>query len=195
MGLGFPNKLFTRLKYVEHFTLTATNGVLNTYRFCANGCYDPNITGTGHQPMYFDQYSALYDHFVVLGSKIKVKAGYTSSGNTNAQVAVAVMSNDNASHSLTDISGVTEQSQVSRSVLLDPFNTKTITKSYSAKRVYGGNILSQDNLRGSATANPTETWYYDFMYQGIGGANASITLYVEIDYYVCWTELNDIGQS
>lgn len=38
--------------------------------FSANGCYDPDITSTGHQPLYFDNYMAVYQKYRVNYSKI-----------------------------------------------------------------------------------------------------------------------------
>lgn len=196
MGLGFPNKVMVRLKYVDNLEFTSPTGSVALYRFSANGLYDPNITGTGHQPMYFDEYMALYNQYVVLGSKITVKIGYASSGNVNPATAVVIMANDNTTTTSTSIGGVTEQSQVSRTVMLDPFNYKTISKTYSAKRAFGGNPMALDNLRGTASTNPTNDWYFDIKYQTIHGSTAaSLVAYVEIDYYVCFTELKDIGQS
>lgn len=40
------------------------------YVFCANGLYDVDITGIGHQPMYFDNYAALYSKYRVNYAKI-----------------------------------------------------------------------------------------------------------------------------
>ena len=139
---------------------------------------------------------ALYDHYCVLGSKIKVITGFQSSGNTNPMTAVTIMANDNTSAASTSMNGISEQSQVSRTALLDPFNAKVITKTYSAKRVFGGSILANNALRGDATSNPSEDWFFDVKYQTLSGATAGkIFLYVEIEYLAVFTELKDIAQS
>ena len=36
-------------------------------------CADPNHTGVGHQPLYFDQLMTIYNHYIVIGAKITVK--------------------------------------------------------------------------------------------------------------------------
>lgn len=73
----FPRELRTTLRYHQNISLdpTAENlgaGGANVWVFSGNGCYDPDTTGTGHQPMYFDNLSAVYGRYVVSFSKINV---------------------------------------------------------------------------------------------------------------------------
>jgi len=59
----FSAKTTRALRYSDYFQLTTTSGAVSTYVFAANGLYDPNITGTGHQPMGFDQLLQFYNHY------------------------------------------------------------------------------------------------------------------------------------
>jgi hypothetical protein len=68
-----PKTIRARLRYSElALSLNPGSGTLGAYVFSANGVYDPNITGTGHQPKGFDQLIALYDHCVVERAHIRV---------------------------------------------------------------------------------------------------------------------------
>ena len=70
---GFPKSIVTKLRYVDNlgFTASAANTAsMNVYR--ANSVFDPDQTGVGHQPMFFDNYAAIYNNYRVLGSKIRV---------------------------------------------------------------------------------------------------------------------------
>jgi len=69
VGRGFPKQMTMTHVYEDVITLTSVGGIIQTYLFSANGMYDPNITATGHQPYYFDQMTALYNHYTVIGSK------------------------------------------------------------------------------------------------------------------------------
>lgn len=66
---------YAKLKYNTVITLdpgnAGTASSIASYSFSANGLYDPDISGTGHQPLYFDNLSALYSKYVVQYSKIR----------------------------------------------------------------------------------------------------------------------------
>ncbi len=72
-----PHKYVT-LKYLENYTNTVltTAGAQQTMNI--NSIFDPNRTGVGHQPLYFDQYSALYNRYRVLNTRWKITFGNTT---------------------------------------------------------------------------------------------------------------------
>lgn len=72
------NSLRTNLVYYDTITLNpSTNALTNLngaiWQFRINSCYDPDYTGAGHQPMYHDNYSALFQKYRVIASKISVR--------------------------------------------------------------------------------------------------------------------------
>lgn len=42
------------------------------HQFSLNSLYDPDITGAGHQPRYFDQWGGFYDRYRVNGAKLEL---------------------------------------------------------------------------------------------------------------------------
>ena len=61
------------LRYHESFSLNpGTAGVPSFYTFRANSCYDPNYTGTGHQPRGYDQIMSMYQYLAVREVQIEV---------------------------------------------------------------------------------------------------------------------------
>lgn len=70
---AFPQKIITQLRYVDQAQLTSTAGAIGMHVWSMNSCFDPNVTGTGHQPQYFDNYSNIYSQYRVLGSKATVR--------------------------------------------------------------------------------------------------------------------------
>ena len=78
LGQGpFPENLWTEVVYSDQFQLTCTAGALQQYTFAMNGLYDPNLTGTGSQPRYFDTLcganttAAPYRAYVVKAARMK----------------------------------------------------------------------------------------------------------------------------
>ena len=69
--VGFPKTLKFIHKYCDNVSVSGSAGIPFKYQFSCNGLYDPNITGTGHQPMYFDQVTPIYNQYRVIGAKAR----------------------------------------------------------------------------------------------------------------------------
>jgi len=67
--------------------------------FSANSAYDPDVTGVGHQPMYFDNYAALYSKYRVNYAKMTVTV-INHSVNTAVWNGTSVTSQPNYSYKL-----------------------------------------------------------------------------------------------
>ncbi len=72
-----PHK-YVVLKYVDNFsaTIASTAGTQQTMNL--NSIFDPDRTGVGHQPLYYDQYAALYNRYRVLKVHWKIVFGNTT---------------------------------------------------------------------------------------------------------------------
>lgn len=196
IGLGFPKKLVVTHRYCENVVLSTPTGALADYKFRANGMYDPNYSTTGHQPMYFDQLSALYNHYTVIGSKIKVR--WTPATTNATACLVGILLQDDLSTSVTNASSFYEQAQVyGRHVI--PYSVVrpyVSTAKFSAKKVFGGNVMSNPRLEGTNLADPTELTYFQLFMQPIdGGTNVSLYAEVEITYIAVWKEVKDMAGS
>lgn len=66
-----PDRYLTRLNYMDSTLLTQTTSV-GSYQFILNDIFDPNYTGTGHQPMGHDQLAYLYSAYRVLRFALKI---------------------------------------------------------------------------------------------------------------------------
>ena len=70
-AIGFPDRIQTTLRYSDIWGL-APGAQAGQYTYRGNSLFDPDYTSTGHQPRYFDQYSAVYSKYLVTSSSIKV---------------------------------------------------------------------------------------------------------------------------
>lgn len=91
----FPQFMFTKLRYSDKFTLTISSAVPATHQFNLMNMFDPDRTGTGHQPYYYDELTTLYKYANVYGCKLELR--FISSGSVKViarpAVSAAVPSN------------------------------------------------------------------------------------------------------
>lgn len=78
-------RLLTTMKYNEELSFTSIlSGSMDQYQMRLNSLFDPNYTGTGHQPFGFDQLTALYSRYRVYKCKWQI----TAEANDRFQMAV-----------------------------------------------------------------------------------------------------------
>lgn len=188
----FPWKLRNTLTYVETITITLTAGAYQQYVMSCNGLYDPNTTGTGHQPRGFDQLTELYNHYTVLNSKCTVTIN--SASQASAYRAV-LFSDDDSSTGITSVDYACER----KNAMYTNFDTNAPPKPlyfrYSAKDVFGGDPLSDTNLQGSTNVNPPEGFFYVFGVQDDFLADSGIAVTFKIEYDTVWDELRSFSPS
>lgn len=194
-GLGFPKKMVMTHKYSEIVVPTCTGGALYTYSFLCNGLYDPNASGVGHQPYYFDQMGALYDHYIVIGSEITVK--FTHLVTTNYASIVGCYINDDSTVTPVSITPLLENSNVKHRMLAAGQTQPSVFKlKWSAKKAFGKSVLANSELKGSTSANPLETQSFTFFVQPTDLITTqSYNVEVDIKYIAVWCELKDIAGS
>lgn len=193
---GFKNGQTVRLRYVCTKTLGApTSGTISFTQFRANGLYDPDYTGTGHQPHWYDTWASVYDHYVVKKSYITCiftnRNDSATAGNVFCGVQVTDFSNSIAGGgSDGDITKLVESGTRYKPLGIagGSDSTKTIKAVFDAKRMF--KFTNAQDERGLIGANfgsdPTETAFFNVW----AGTSASgtvanyISVLVIIDY-VC----------
>ena len=97
--LGFPTSMVSTLRYTDRIDFAPTAITTLAHTFGANDVYDPNVTGVGHQPRGFDEYTLLYDTFTVTSSKMSVNwmyEGYSGPSQVSATGALEMATEDSA---------------------------------------------------------------------------------------------------
>lgn len=195
MGRGFPKRLTFTHTYADTIQITSNVGIANSYVFSANSLYDPDISGGGHQPLYFDQLTPLYDHYVVIGSKIKATIVPTTA--STVPIKVALYLNDDSSPVSQNPIDIAEQTGASCRILTQgQSNPITLTKGFSAKKVFGGSILSNVELQGTSGAAPVEQSDFILAMQPMD-ATSTVAVFVNfvVTYTAVWKELKDVAKS
>lgn len=197
---GIPNCKTVKLRYVESVTIDAAVGVLAGYSFRCNSIFDPNYSGTGHQPMYADTWNSIYRKNEVIGSKIKVV--FSSVGMTNSNVdnvLVGIESDDSTGFDTTAHTQL-ENARTKYKVIYGAYsgkNTCTMSKGWSYKKALCGNLAQRSENQALAGALPDKSFYFHCLAGAVDGAsNANpINAFVTIDYIVRFWERNDAPSS
>jgi hypothetical protein len=148
------------IRYYFAGTITSGASTTGTYVISANGAYDPDITGTGSQPMGFDQMMTFYNHYTVLRSRIRV-VFKTNSTNLRATVALSVSGSSTAT---TSIEQLVENGNLTFQVLEFAGaygGACTLSRAVNTAKFQGiDDAMDDPNMRGDSASNPTEQLYY-----------------------------------
>lgn len=150
----------TKLTYYDVFTISTGAGSAGARVYSANGLYDPDITGAGHQPMPFDQLMLSFEHYVVLRAKCTVNFKSTSTTNTTS-VAISL----NAGPTPTTAYGSLVENGVLVRDRLGMYPNTGSVKTLSmpidiAKFGCVRQLRDNPSYEGSVAANPTEQSYF-----------------------------------
>jgi len=193
-GLGFPKRMVMTHRYCENVVLNSVSGTLAVGNFSCNALYRPNITVPAGSVMNFDQMAQLYDQYTVIGSKIRVRVATNSP--TYSQI-FGIMVNDDTNVAYTNISGVDENPLGTTRLIAAGQNPSiSLTKRWSAKKMFPGSTLANNDLQGTSTTRPTEQSFYTlFLQDPSATVSVAVTCQVEITYIAVWTELRDVARS
>lgn len=155
----FPKTRKVSLRYVTNIEMDASAGATTSYAFRANDCYDPDYSGTGNQPYYFDQLMAMYNKFTVLGSKITI----TPFGAVNVGEYVIVglyKDNDTSARTANLVESMEAPGTKWIGVGNAAQNPRKLSLTYSARKTHGKNPIANPELAGTASASPTDQDFF-----------------------------------
>lgn len=185
---GFPNSIITKLRYCDVIKHTSTLGATGTNSFRANGIFDPDFTGVGHQPMWRDNYASIYNHYVVIGSKIKMCVTPQTLG---VPFIAGIVGDDDTTLSSTVTTRMEQNNSIWKAVPIAEAGQPTILEAYFEPLEMFGIDAKDDGTFGATSvgADPTEQWIYGCW---VAAADASQTgsclISYEIEYTVKFSE-------
>lgn len=184
---GFPSSVRTTMCYREqHVSLNpGIGGVPASHVFAANGLYDPNISGTGHQPVGFDEMMNMYDHYVVTNARIVVT--FTNYDDSNRQTVCVAAVDDSTTY--IDIRRLIENGNCAFADLdISPTSNaqKSLTLSVNPLKYQGRKgSLSDPELKGGPASNPTELITFQIYAEphtvvDSAAVGANVTIYYDV---------------
>lgn len=179
---GFPDSEIATIRYSDEVGITG--GTYGQYTFRGNSAFDPDETGIGHQPMYFDTYSAVYSKYKVISSSCRV----TASNYNASAAAVLVLLPSSEIVTITSYAIAMEQPYARRTELL-PVSTRqgvqsTVGSSITTKRMLGLSAAQFAGEEYSALtgASPASLWYWNIAAFDINAV--SVRLLVDLDFKI-----------
>lgn len=192
----FPPRTRKVLRYHDNVSVATVSGAVATYVFRANDLFDPNFTGTGHQPMGFDQMMVFYNHFAVDKCRITVNAANTAAGSLHAGVRL-----DASSTALTSADQILEFGGVTYDVLEAKNaygSSKTFGLNADIARVQGiprRNITTDATLRGDSATSPTEITYFHLLVWDPNALSGTVNFDVTMEFGAYFMEPRDATLS
>lgn len=187
---GISDRLFVKLKYNDNLTFTSTSGGLSLQKYRGNSLFDPDQTGTGHQPYLFDQWATMYTNYLVHGAKIVIRSVPIEAASVSQYSGTLVVVPTFDSTSYTSVNQMIEQ-PYSRYTMAGA-NTKNsnskIIRYISTRKLLGApkhHTEGSQLFRAGIGSNPTSPWFYQLAYQSTDlSTTTSIDVSIDIFYYV-----------
>lgn len=199
-----PRNPFGKQKTLRHryvipdVVCTSPSAALpETLVFGANDMYDPETALGGHQPFAYDQMSVFFEHWTVIGFKIKVRARQNS--NITTILMLCLDSDNTAITPQSAVQARLEQGTCKSAIMNganQSGNTSITTLSYKCnpnKFLGIANPMSSSIVRGTSGglavgASPAERAFLKVVVQPTQAGVASVSLTVEMEYIAVWTE-------
>lgn len=194
-----PDSVTVPLTYFSYDSYTAAYAGQHLYSL--NSVFDPDITGTGTQPVGFDQWSAFYNRYRV--DKVRVEVDYSNLSTISATDVLLIANNDNGS--------LTGQAAF-QSATCAPFasdqllsiagsgkDSCRIVRTFDVAKVLGVDKVrhrSNPDYSAVTTANPSENAYIHVVAQDVlYNNNITIRFKIKITYLTTFFDRNQLGQS
>lgn len=205
---GFPDSVQVKLRYVSFIRLDPAPANPAQHLFRCISVFDPDYTGVGHQPMYFDQWAGIYTKYTVKGAKASMKwmPGTGATLNTLSGLWGIYTSTGSAGINVfTDTTGILEANNTTNmrmaglisSGATNPTPQSTVNSYFSTKKFFGITNPNDGNAYSSDTSgNPNQEAYFCCYYADINGNDPEAQeFYVQIDYIIEFRDRRPIDQS
>lgn len=165
-------------KYSSLITLDAAAGLVANHVYSANGMFDPNISGAGHQPLGYDQMATLFQDYTVIGVKFTAKFtnyGGASNGTLHTYVVGIYPSIDNGGSTNPHV--CLESRGAVWTTIRDTSPSATLVKKLSPATYLGfkkSDAMAEVDLKGGTGNNPLKEVYFNVWYMA---TNDSVSKY------------------
>lgn len=151
-----PDSIIVPLRWAQVNHLAASAG--NRFVYRANSCYDPGFTTGTSQPSGFTQWSAFYNFYRVLWSKIEIEF---ASSTTATEVQVVSLYPSTSSAPFTANPESNQATPWCKSTIIKASTgIVKMTHYMTSRKVFGDRTDFDDDYGAAVGANPVEPWYW-----------------------------------
>lgn len=192
---------FCKLSYIDdgfNLTLNVGGGYSGYNIFRGNSVYDPDVTGVGVQPYYYDQLTTVYAYYAVNASKITVypciDTSITSCPRVRMWIIPVLRDTLLTNYDPSDLSAMDKKKQLVFNNSDNPKHPKL--SMYMSSRKALGTAYNRYGTWAGYTANPTTMWYWHVYFDSSEGPwDATLHFSVKITYYLRLTRANSVNES
>jgi len=166
-GVGFPDEYYCDLVYSSTVT---TNAIIPpSYQTFQSSLYDPDLSGTGSQPTFYDQLNAIYARYQVMGMRADVAVA-TYGGPSYVPLNIATIWTDELPGSI----GVDDAAMYRFSTTRMQGGTGapvcTFVETMDMKRIHGYKDIKQvASLSALINANPADMAFFTIITGPVDG--------------------------
>lgn len=180
----------TRVKLCWGFNeVFMSAAVAGSHAFRLNSLFDPDLTGTGTQPVGFDQWAAFYNRYIVYACKIEwylqttlPLAVATHASNNDTAVGVPTVLGQPLSH--INACGVSDKAHGVEYYDLAKLTGRTFTE-----------YMADDRFQALTSANPSEVAVWRMRADSAGGVNTSADLVAKFTFWCEFSDRNQLAES
>lgn len=185
-----PQRQIVKMKYAQNINTAVTTAY--NWKFNLNSIFDPDFTGSGHQPYGHDQLAALYNRYRVISCSYVITA---YSGATGICYGVVP---GNEQITCTTLAELRENPR-SRWITQYPggSTTKLVGKVYLPSLVgrSKAQYMADDRYQATFGTNPQEQAFLNLTSLDLSEAGASVNWTVTLEYTVEVFDVKPLAQS
>lgn len=190
----FAQRYIARMKYATVAQLNLSNNYL--YQFNINSLYDPDRTGTGHQPYGFDQLAGIYNRYRVISCSYQITA--YSAGAFNGPLRIVTIPTNEATAGWNNVSEVIENPRAKWITQVPGGEQKVLKGKVYIPSLMGRTrqqYMADDRFQAQVSVSPSELAILNIGGGTMLDSSTDILLSVSLQFKVEFFDIKNQAQS
>lgn len=183
--LVVPDIAIMSMKYVQRQAVAPVAGAVFDQVYRGNGMFDPDVTGTGHQPNGFDEWGAFYKVYRVFASKIQTRLVAAATGTAVATAEISIIPSVSSSDYVDVDPEIVRENPQGKGILVMPgAGPQNLNHYMTSEKMLGSKINQNPDASSIFSTVPAQQWFWHINIQAADESTTlDMVLYSEITYY------------